>query len=233
MPDNPYDPPSAPIADERALAIEGSGTFDLSTCVTEAWDDTWRNFPLWLGVVFVATLAFLLSGITVIGLVVIWPVLGWGLVLFFLNMTDQRASFSDLFAGFSSYGNALVGMLVLMILLNLLALVGQSVQYVGQVSGSEVLTGIGVVVNLVWSFAVMLRLYFAILYLVDRGLDPTDAMRASWDATRGQTLRLAALALASAVVMILGVLALVVGVIPAVVMTYLMWTSAYRQMVGS
>jgi hypothetical protein len=40
------------------------------------------------------------------------------------------------------------------------------------------------------------------------------------------------LLLANAVIGIIGLLALVVGIIPATVISYLMWTSAYRQMVG-
>ena len=232
MSDNPYDPPEAPIADERFLAVGGTGTFDLGQCFSEAWDDTWRCFPLWLGVLLVALLLFALSGITIIGIFLVWPVLGWGTVRFYLNMTDQKATFNDLFAGFSNYGTALVGTLVLAISLQILGLIGQSVQYMGQFAGNNELMFAGLVINLFWVFGVMLRLYFGILYLVDQELGPIEALQASWEATRGQGFKLIGLALASAAVVVAGLIALLVGVIPASVMAYLMWTSAYRQIVG-
>ena len=232
MSDNPYDPPEAPIADERALAVGGTGSFDLGRCFSEAWDDTWRNFPLWLGVGVVALLVFVLSGITIIGILLVWPVLGWGMVRFYLNMTDQKATFNDLFAGFSNYGMTLVGMLVLVIALQVLGLIGQSVQYVGQLAGNDELMLTGLVINLFWVFGVMIRLYFAVLYLVDQELGPVEALQASWEATRGQSFKLIGLAIASAAVVFAGLVVFIVGVIPASVMAYLMWTSAYRQVVG-
>lgn len=220
MSDNPYDPPGAPIADERALAVEGTGTFDLGQCLSDGWDDCWRNFPLWLGVAVVGILAVAVSGVTVIGIFLIWPVLGWGGAIFFLNMTDQRAEFGDLFSGFSSYVTVLVSMLVFVFVFYLLGMIGQAVQVAGSLTESALLIGLGVIINLVWTFAVMVRFYFAILYMVDRRMGPIEALQISWESTRGQTGKL------------IGLLALVVGIIPASVVGYLMWTSAYRQLAG-
>ena len=112
------------------------------------------------------------------------------------------------------------------------ALIGQAVQLVGTLTNSGLLLGLGVIINLVWTFAIMLRFYFAILYMVDRRMGPIEALQISWESTRGQTLKLVGLVLATGVVMIIGLLALVVGMIPASTVAYLMWTSAYRQMVG-
>ena len=50
--------------------------------------------------------------------------------------------------------------------------------------------------------------------------------------TRGQTLKLVGLLLATIVVAFLGLLVFLVGIIPASVIGYLAWTSAYRQLVG-
>ena len=229
MPDNPYEPPAAPIADERGLAMVGNGTFELGQCLSDAWEDTWRNFPLWLGVMLVAFVAFVVSGLTVIGIFLVWPVLGWGMARFYLNMTDQDASFGDLFSGFSNYGAALVGPLLLGVAMYALSLVGQSVQLVGQMTGAPEVIFIGIFVNLAWTFGVMVRLYFGILYLVDRDFGPVEAMQASWEGTQGQTFKLIGLLLLNVVVILAGLLVFLVGVIPASVMAYLMWTSAYRQ----
>jgi hypothetical protein len=232
MPDNPYEPPAAPIADERALAMAGSGTFELGQCLSDAWEDTWSNFPLWLGVMLVAAAAFVLSGITVIGILLVWPVLGWGMTRFYLNMTDQRASFGDLFSGFSNYSVALTGPLLLALAFYGLGLIGQSVQMVGQWTAAPEVMLIGIFVNLAWTFGVMVRLYFGILFLVDRELGPMESLQASWEGTQGQTFKLIGLLLLNVVVILAGVLVFVIGVIPATVMSYLMWTSAYRQMTG-
>ena len=232
MPDNPYEPPQAPITDERALALEGTGTFDVMQCFSEAWSDTWANFPLWLGVWIVAVLIYAVSAVLVVGLILVWPVLTFGLVLFYLNMSDQRAEFEDLFAGFRSYGSALVSGLLLFVVMYVISLVGQSVQLAGQLSGSEFLVGIGLLVNLAWTFAVMLRLYFAPLLWVDRDMSPIEAIQTSWEVTRGQTLKLIGLAIASFLVLVVGFIALIVGVIPAMNVSYLAWVSAYRQVVG-
>ena len=232
MPENPYEPPGSPITDERALALEGVGSFDIGQCLQDAWDDTWKNFPLWLGVLLLSTLLMVAATVTVVGFVFLVPVLAWGLGLFYLNMTDQRASLGDLFAGFSSYGQVLVGVIVLTLCTYLLALIGQSVQFVGQLSGSNALAGIGIAVNLVWSFTIMIRFYFGILFLIDRGTGPIESLQLSWEVTRGQTLKLIGLLLATVVVLLLGLLLFLVGVIPASVVAYLMWTSAYRQIVG-
>lgn len=232
MSDNPYEPPGSAITDERALALEGTGTFDIGQCLSDAWDDTWANFPLWLGVMLLGALVMVASVLTVVGIIFLIPVLIWGIARFYLNMTDRRASFGDLFAGFSNYGAVLVNTLVLMICLQVLAFIGQSVQLVGQFSESVELIVIGGAVNLVWAFGVMVRFYFGILLLVDRGLGAVESLQVSWEMTRGQTLKLVGLLLTTAVIALLGLLVLVIGVIPASVMGYLMWTSAYRQMVG-
>jgi hypothetical protein len=232
MAENPYGPPQAPIGDERSLGLEVTGTFTIGQCLADAWSDTWAWFPLWLGVGIVGLLLMLLSGLTVIGVLLVWPVLFWGGTRFFLNMTDQRASFGDLFSGFSRYGIAVGWTLALLLTLQLLGLVGQTVQLLGQAVDSAALVAIGVLVNLVWAFAVMVRLYLAVLFLVDRGMGPIESLQASWEVTRGHTLKLVGLLLTNIVVVVIGLLALVVGVIPAGVMGYLLWTSAYRQLVG-
>ena len=82
----------------------------------------------------------------------------------------------------------------------ILGLIGQSVQYMGQFAGNNELMFAGLVINLFWVFGVMLRLYFGILYLVDQELGPIEALQASWEATRGQGFKLIGLALASAAV---------------------------------
>ena len=62
----------------------------------------------------VATIVATLTGI---GLIFLLPVITWGGTFFALRMHDGGAEMRDLFAGFSIYGTALVGMLVPMVVL--------------------------------------------------------------------------------------------------------------------
>lgn len=226
---NPFETPQAqPDWRDRAPP----GRFDLGRSLHEGWRATWDNFPLWLGVGAVGLVVCLFAAVTIIGYFLVVPVVAWGATRFLLNMMEGRAQFNDLFSGFSRYGSALGAMLGFIILLICINMVGSSLQLVGGFMESAVLAGIGALFSLVWAFAVIMRFYFGAFYIVDQGLGPIEAMKASWAATGEQKLNTILLALLSGVVMIAGVLALLVGVIPASMVAYGMWASAYRQMTG-
>lgn len=229
MPQDQYAPPGAPLAESHA---RGTGAFELGACLSEGWTLTWANFPLWLGAGLVWYLASLLAAMTLLGIPLVLPVLTWGGVLFLLNMVDRRAALRDVFAGFSSYGSVLLTMLALSSLLFLIALAGQSLQLFGALSGRVEVEVIGALIYLAWFIFVLLRIYFSMFLVVDRGMGAIEALGASWAATRGLTLRLALLALLSTLVFVAGFLVFVIGVIPALVIVYLMWASAYRQIFG-
>lgn len=232
MSDNPYAPPSADLGFEGFESVGGRGDFDIATCLSDAWANTWANFPLWLLVGLVGVAAALLSVLTAIGIVLALPVLAWGATYFALRMHDGRAEFGDLFAGFSRYGEALVGMLVLFVLLFLVGMVGNSVQIVGVIADSQGLQELGELVGTVFALLVTSRLSFA-YFMVVEGSGPTEALSRSWAVTRAVKWKVIGLVMLSIVLEIAGLLALVVGLIPAMTIVYLMWTSAYRQMVGT
>jgi uncharacterized membrane protein len=79
----------------------------------------------------------------------------------------------------------------------------------------------------------MLPLSFALYFAVDRRMGPLDAFRASWNYTRGQWLSIFLLVLAGIAIAILGLVALIVGIIPASAVIAFMWISAYRQLTGN
>jgi len=170
--------------------------------------------------------------VTVVGLFLACPVFVWGFFRFNLNAVDGRAEFADLFAGFGDYGRVVGTMLVLMGLMILVGMVGQSVSIVGAMTESGALQGLGILVNFVWSLTVMPRIAFAWYYAVDHEMGPGEALNAAWAATDGQTGRCLVLGILTSVVMIMGVLFLLVGVIPAVMIAYLMQAAAYRQLAG-
>jgi len=233
MSENPYVPPSVDPWASETTGTGGRGDFEIGECLSDAWSNTWANFPLWLGVGVVFTLASLLSMATVIGLVLLLPVLCWGATRFVLAMHDGDAEFGDVFAGFSQYGTALVGFLVVGLVTFLISLLGQSVEIAGGATGSAGVSLIGLLINLAVAIVIVPRLYFAYFYVVDRGMAPMESIRRSWDVTGPIKWKIVGLLLLSVVVVLVGLIALVVGVIPASVITYLMWASAFRQLAGS
>lgn len=231
MSDDRYAPPQANLT--RATdGIPGTGSFDLGLAFNEAWATTWANFGLLLGVGLIATLLMLASTVTVVGIFLLVPVLAWGVIRFMLNVIDGRGEFSDLFSGFQDYGRVLLSMSILFVLSTLINLLGQSLNLIGTASGVSALEAIGTLVNLGWTFFVMARLNFAWFYAVDQGLGPVEALQASWDATSDLKGNCAALIVMALVVILIGVLCLLVGVIPAAMIAYLLPVSAYRQMAG-
>jgi hypothetical protein len=231
--DNPYAPPGADLGGEpRGDTTRGRGDFDLGETLSDAWAHTWGNFPLWLWVGIVGALAAIFSIVTMIGIVLLLPVLGWGAILFLLRMHDGGAELGDLFAGFSCYGTALAGILVVGLAFTLLSGSVQVIQIAAERTGEPWLYFLWVLVYLGVFFLVVPRLAFAYFYVVDRDMGPVEALQRAWRVSSPLKWKLAALLLLNYVVIIAGLLALVIGAIPASIMTYLMWVSAYRQTEG-
>lgn len=230
MSDERYAPPTAPLSD--SVRQRGTGRIDLGEAFREAWAATWANFGLLLGVSLMFVVVAVLSAVTVVGGFLVLPVLIWGGFRFALNVIDGSAEAGDLFSGFSDYARVLGAMLVLSILMGLLYLVGQSLAIVGQVAGSAMLTFIGTLANLAWSLGVMPRLAFVWYYVVDQNLDAVEALRTSWRVTSDQKLTCLLLGIVSGIIPVIGVLFLIVGVIPAVMIASLMQAAAYRQLAG-
>jgi len=232
MSQNRYTPPGADLrtgGDDTSL---GTGDFDFGICLAEAWSKTWSNFLLWLGVSFVWLLALGVATFTVVGIFLVVPVLFWGMFRFYLAMYDGDATFGDVFSGFSRYGNALWNMLVFFVVTVVVGIPGQIIAGVGQNADSLALQLIGILVNLGVTLLVSLRLWFAPMLIVDRDMNAVDALRYSWDVTDRVKWKLIGIFILSILLPVLGVLALLVGVIPATVMAYLLIVSAYRQVVG-
>ncbi len=220
------------MVDEISLLGE-EGEFEIGRALSEAWTATWSFFGAWLGVFLVGGLLILVSVFIPPGLgtILIGPVLIWGMTLFVLGTIDGSAQFSDLFAGFSHYGRALISMLVFWLLTTIVSLVGQLIYLLGVVIEEPITASVGYVLALIWNAVVAARLYFAGFFIVDRDLGPVEAMQTSWDITQGQVLRVAGLSAISILVTLVGMLALLIGIIPAMFIFYAMWASAYRQMV--
>lgn len=232
MSENPYAPPQAALARPQPLE-EGTGTIDLGRCMQEAWRDTWANFPLWLGAGIVGLLAMIAGVLTILGILLVLPVLFWGSYAFGLKMHDGGARLGDLFSGFSRYMQALIGMLVY----GLVSLIiGYAPQIPIQIGMSPPerwwLVGLGYLVLLAVSLFVQPRLNFAPMLMVDRDLGVGEALSQAWSRTSELKGSLALLTLLTMLTTMVSFLALIVGVIPGTVFAFLLWVSAYRQIFG-
>jgi hypothetical protein len=229
--DNLYAPPSADLG-TGVEPLLGGGDFTFGRCLSEAWERTWANFPLWLGAGIVFALAMAVSGLTIIGVPLVWPVLMWGSIVLTLHLYDGGAKVSDLFSGFSQYGRALATMLGVWLVSFVVAIVGQIPLMAAQAADSGIGIAIGQVVNLAFTLLVSPRLSFASYLIVERDMPLGAAISTSWARTAPVMWKLAGLILLMVPIMFAGVMALIVGIIPAMMIAYLMWTSAYRQIFG-
>ena len=68
---------------------------------------------------------------------------------------------------------------------------------------------------------------------MDRDLNGVEAVQEAWTATaRAPLWVFPVLVIVTYAILLAGLLALVVGIVPAGVMSYLVWTSVYRQLEG-
>jgi len=226
---NPYAPPKAADPPAEPLVF---GDFDIGRAINDAWEACKRHFPLWLGVLVVGGILVFLSAITFIGCFVAVPVFGWGFGKFFLNMADGKPSFDDLFAGFKNYLPVLGRMLLLIVILVLLGFISESLVFVGKFTDSLVVTLVGWLIYLVVRCTVIVRLYFSFFLAIDRDMGAIESLANSWRMTQGKVMKTIGLGLLSVLISGAGVLACFVGVFFTATMAYVMYASAYRQMVG-
>jgi uncharacterized membrane protein len=234
MTQDPYAAPTSNI--ESAPTREGTpgtGTFDIGLTISDGWQNTIQNIGPMIGVFIVGFLVTILMYVTIIGIFIGLPVLMYGFIKFFLNTHDGKGDFGDLFSGFSNYGANLGKMLVFGILMILIFAAGGSVQYIGMAMDDGSVTLIGSLIGMVFQLVVGVRLYWAPYFIVDRDMSATEAIGASWQASSGNWLKMFLLYLMAAVVTVLGILALGVGVLIAIPMTYMMFASSYRQCAGT
>jgi uncharacterized membrane protein len=108
----------------------------------------------------------------------------------------------------------------------------ESLVFVGQFMQSRALIAVGWLVYLALLVGVLVRWYFAFFLIVDRDLSVFGALSASWRMTEGKAWKTVGLTLLATLVAMSGILACGVGVIFTVMLSYLMFASAYRQMAG-
>ena len=229
---SPFNPYQAPVYDQMPQPVQ-AGDFDIGVAFKDGYTLTSRHFGMVLGATLLCGLMVILSAVTVVGYFLAVPVFAWGMIKFFLNLQDERAQVSDLFSGFSNYGTVLGRMLLLTVIYIFAAGASESVVFVGQYLKSLPIQLVGWVIYLTFFVTVVSRFYFAYFFVVDKDMSTMDALSAAWTSTRGKTLKLVGLATVTFLVAMSGVVGLVIGLLFTIPMSYVMYSSAFRQVAGN
>lgn len=191
-------------------------SFSIGDALSFGWHGFKRQAWLFLGV-FGAMVVFqfifsLLPKGALFGLVSLFTnlILQILLQIGFISMTlrlvnGERASLKDLF----SHAHLFLRFLAASILMGILVLLGFLLFIIP-----------GVILSL--------RLWFVGFVLVDMNVGPVEALRRSWDITRGATLRLLLFGVVLALVNLAGLLALFVGIFVSVPVTLIAVAYVYR-----
>ena len=231
MSDNPYQTPSASVSRPTGGA-RGTGTFTIGQSLSEGWAATTANLGMVIGVMFVSFVIIMVSALTIIGYFVVVPVMMWGLTRFGLNLIDGRAQFGDIFSGFNQYGSRLGRSLLLAVIFFVISMVINIPYFIGSMMDSGLFLGIGWIVSTAISLFVMPRVYFSMLYMVDRDMGAMESITASLERTRPLWGKTIGLMIVAGLVGMAGIIALVVGLLVSIPVSYAMYVSAYRQMEG-
>jgi uncharacterized membrane protein len=195
-------------------------SFSISKAVGKGWKLTTSHLGFLLGVAVITVILpnflqnlltsdhgpSIWNGLVKIVLIIVGMVLQLGVYKISLMLIDgKKPEFKDLFEQYPKLVNYLV---------------------------ASILYGLGVVVGLI--LLVVPGIWFALRYqfygvaIVDKNLDPIEALKYSSQITKDNTLKLLGLALTSLGILILGFLALVVGMLVAIPVIWLAVTFVYR-----
>lgn len=235
---NPYAPPKTVATIEEPARQLGNHPFDIGKCLSRGWELTKANlgqivlFGLALvGVSFVVAIPFEIAvyalagqsseeaamrggaaGLLAIlgGLVqqILSIFLGLGATKYCLNLLrGTNPAISDIFSGGPHLLNAILATII----------------YFAAVM-------IGLVLLIIPGIYIAIRLGAHQILIVDQKMGPIEALKESWEITRGNVLSMIGLGLVGLLVIIAGMLAVLVGLIWAIPTAYLAWYTAYHTM---
>ncbi|MBI2022461.1 hypothetical protein HYS97_01275 [Candidatus Daviesbacteria bacterium] len=92
------------------------------------------------------------------------------------------------------------------------------------------ITGVGLILLIIPGIYLALRLQFYSYLIVDKGFGPLQALKESWKLTKGKVIKLLLYGLLTIGLYLLGVAALIVGILVAVPITMLALAHIYRQL---
>jgi uncharacterized membrane protein len=134
------------------------------------------------------------------------PVFDYSADLMFVRaIRNEKLNFRDIIAGFNNYINVVLAHLLVW-----------------------ALVGISVVALIIPGIIVACRLVFVSYLVMDKGLDPVEAVETSWKLTRGHGWRIFGLAMTSIFIFFLGLLFFIVGIFPALIWIKASFAALYR-----
>lgn len=220
----------------------------------EAWSFGWKhvkkNFWFFAGVLFLAfgiSLMFsltqelameahpLFSGLLSLVYFVFAIFLNIGIIKVFLRfLTEEKGRFSDLWTGSRYFFKYLFVELIMMgMVLGVWLAAGLLIFLTLRLSQGVAMWAGVVLLGLLavaWLSIVSIRLQFASYLVVDKGMGPIKALKQSWPITRGQFWHLFVFGLAMVFINLLGLLALVVGILFTWPATMLAYAYVYRKL---
>lgn len=191
MTQNPFESPQGnPYANE-APAQATTGQFDIGQAISEGWTAMMVNAGVALGGMVIVGLLGVLAAVTIIGYVVVLPVLAYGMLRLLLNITGGEGEINDIFSGFQNYGSVLGSMLMFILTMFVVmigvSLPGMVLAGVGGALEMPALAILGQLINLVITYAITPRLYFGPFFIADQRVGGLDALKMSWEEDRPQT----------------------------------------------
>jgi len=184
----------------------------VGACYSHSWKILWDNFGILLGIFLIAMIINSPGWVKLVpaplrfiyAVLVGWP-LGFGLCYSWLRTTrEQNVEIKDLFCAFQDYGNVLLANLLM---------------------GLIILGGF--ILLIVPGIIFACRLAFVPYLVVDKKMRAMDAVRKSWNMTKGYANKVFLIWLLGIPVAIAGLICLVVGAIPAIMWVSLAAASLY------
>ncbi|MGE5455189.1 MAG: glycerophosphoryl diester phosphodiesterase membrane domain-containing protein [Methylocystaceae bacterium] len=196
--------------------MENDKIFSKAAAISFGWETMKNNFWFLVGVYLVIVLINSLSNIfdegladwlfTIVG-TVLSLITGMGAIKIVLALYDGgQVRFSDLFSNYQRFFRVLGASILI-----------------------TIICVIGFILLIVPGIILALRLQFTIFLIMDEDLGAVEALKKSWEITRGSAGNLFLFWLLCLLIIILGFIALVVGVLVAAPVTYLGLTYIYRQ----
>lgn len=201
-------------------------TFSIGEALGFGWKTTKANFWFFAGVAVIMVAVSFVSNLLVKGLhlektlgetivnILFWVVMAFlqmGIIRVAIKLVDgQSVSYNDIF----SYNNIFPQFLISVLL-------------------SGLLTCLGLVVFVVPGVIIALGLRFSQYFVVDKNLAGIEALKASWNMTKGQLWQLLGLAFVAMLINIIGVIAFFVGLLFTAPTTLVAYAYVYRKLSGT
>jgi ABC-type amino acid transport system permease subunit len=230
--------------DGRQLADEilsGGFEVNIGACVSRAWELMKNNFGLMLGTTLLVTLCMQAAGFipilgACIGLILNGPLLG-GLYLFYLKLIrGEPATVGDGFSGFKRFGS-LLGVFVLMCILIYLPFLpagayGVITDQFDRPSPDAMFVLLAIA-GFLGTVYLAVSFFYALPLVADLELGAWDALQVSRKVINQKFFSFLGLGVVGCLIMVLGLMALCLGVFVAMPLAYAMWMYAYEDIFGA